>query len=336
MRILYGIQATGNGHISRALEIGPILEQFGEVDYLLSGKQSEISINRPIKHRKYGGSFIFGKEGGVDVLKTFQSARPVRLLKDIIQLDTTPYDLVISDFEPISSWACRFQPEKLFSISHQAAFMSAACPRPVKVNPIAEFLLKNFAPSRQYIGLHFEPYGPNITTPIIRKDIREMSTAEEDFVCVYLPAFSAASLVEYFSKLTLTKWKVYCKEVTEVKTYNNVSLYPVGHPTWTAAFANAHAILVGAGFESPSEALALGKKLMVVPMKNQYEQQCNRAALTQLGVPSIDYINEESQNTVENWLKYGEIVKMEYPNHSYEIIKEVIDLRKKDNYAFAF
>ena len=336
MRILYGIQATGNGHLSRALEIGPVLEQFGEVDYLLSGRQGDIPLHRPIKFRKYGGSFIFGKDGGVDVLKTFKSAKPLRLIKDIIELDVNPYDLVLSDFEPITTWACRFQSEKLFSISHQAAFMSPQCPRPKKVNPVAEFLLKYFAPSKNYIGLHFESYGSNITTPIIRKDIRETPTAEEDFVCVYLPSFSAKTLVQHFNQLKLTKWHVYSKDVTEVKIVNNVHLYPVGHSGWTTSFTHAHAILVGAGFESPSEALCLGKKLMVVPMKNQYEQQCNRAALTQLGVPSIDNINDDSMAMVESWLKYGESIKMDYPDHTYEIVKEVVDLRKKGDYALAY
>ncbi|RYY68461.1 MAG: glycosyl transferase, partial [Chitinophagaceae bacterium] len=37
MKILYALQATGNGHISRASEILPILETMADVDVLLSG-----------------------------------------------------------------------------------------------------------------------------------------------------------------------------------------------------------------------------------------------------------------------------------------------------------
>ena len=40
MKILYGIQGTGNGHLSRAEEIVPILKKMAHVDVLISGNQS--------------------------------------------------------------------------------------------------------------------------------------------------------------------------------------------------------------------------------------------------------------------------------------------------------
>ena len=36
MKILYSVQATGNGHIARAKEILPYLKKYGEVDALIS------------------------------------------------------------------------------------------------------------------------------------------------------------------------------------------------------------------------------------------------------------------------------------------------------------
>ena len=47
------------------------------------------------------------------------------------------------------------------------------------------------------------------------------------------------------------------------------------------------AIITGAGFETPAEALYLGKKLMVIPIRGQYEQFCNAAALAKMGVPVL-------------------------------------------------
>ena len=60
MRILYGIQGTGNGHITRAIEIIPQLHQQGIVDVLVSGYQSEIPLPFPVKYKMNGMSFIFG------------------------------------------------------------------------------------------------------------------------------------------------------------------------------------------------------------------------------------------------------------------------------------
>ncbi len=57
---------------------------------------------------------------------------------------------------------------------------------------------------------------------------------------------------------------------------------------------NCRGVLCGAGFETPSEALYLKKKLLVIPMKNQYEQQCNAMALKEIGVPVIYDFNIKS------------------------------------------
>ena len=66
MKILFGIQGTGNGHLSRAKEIIPLLMQYGEVDLLISGTDTEINLPYPVKYRKHGIGFIFGKRGGID------------------------------------------------------------------------------------------------------------------------------------------------------------------------------------------------------------------------------------------------------------------------------
>ena len=35
MKIFYAVQATGNGHISRAMQLYPYLQKFGEVDFFI-------------------------------------------------------------------------------------------------------------------------------------------------------------------------------------------------------------------------------------------------------------------------------------------------------------
>ena len=62
MRILYAIQGTGNGHLTRALDIIPALQQRGELDILVSGSQVDIPLPYPVKYRLKGMGFIFGKK----------------------------------------------------------------------------------------------------------------------------------------------------------------------------------------------------------------------------------------------------------------------------------
>jgi len=58
---LYAIQGTGNGHLSRAKDIIPILQQQGELDILVSGTQADIDLPYTIAYQFKGLSFIFGK-----------------------------------------------------------------------------------------------------------------------------------------------------------------------------------------------------------------------------------------------------------------------------------
>jgi UDP-N-acetylglucosamine:LPS N-acetylglucosamine transferase len=44
MKIFYAIQATGNGHISRATQLYPYLKKFGSVDFFLSGNNASLEV----------------------------------------------------------------------------------------------------------------------------------------------------------------------------------------------------------------------------------------------------------------------------------------------------
>ncbi|MDB5211569.1 MAG: glycosyl transferase, partial [Sediminibacterium sp.] len=45
MKIMYSIQATGNGHIARAAELVPYLSRYGKVDIFLSGSNSSLETS---------------------------------------------------------------------------------------------------------------------------------------------------------------------------------------------------------------------------------------------------------------------------------------------------
>ena len=100
MKVLYAIQATGNGHISRAKVLIPYLQKNIEVDVLLSGTSADIELGLPIRFYFKGLSFVFGKNGGVNIWKTIAQMDFWRFFKDIKRLPLNEYDLVINDFEP--------------------------------------------------------------------------------------------------------------------------------------------------------------------------------------------------------------------------------------------
>ena len=67
MKILYAVQGTGNGHLSRAMDVVPCLRNFGEVDVLVSGIQADLVLPFEVKYRLHSLSFIFRKSGRVDL-----------------------------------------------------------------------------------------------------------------------------------------------------------------------------------------------------------------------------------------------------------------------------
>ncbi|MES2701854.1 MAG: hypothetical protein V4649_04400 [Bacteroidota bacterium] len=82
MKILFAIQGTGNGHLSRPRDIYPELTK-GEVDVLISGIQADVDVPFPVQYRLYGMSFIFGRRGGVDMLRTAKTLKLFLLLRGI-------------------------------------------------------------------------------------------------------------------------------------------------------------------------------------------------------------------------------------------------------------
>lgn len=100
MKILYAIQGTGNGHISRAREIVPLLQKYGELDLLVSGTEAEVTLTQPVKYKFHGLSFVFGTKGGVDKWATYKLMNLPQMWRDMHHLPLKDYNLIINDFSP--------------------------------------------------------------------------------------------------------------------------------------------------------------------------------------------------------------------------------------------
>jgi hypothetical protein len=70
--------------------------------------------------------------------------------------------------------------------------------------------------------------------------------------------------------------------------------------------------------------LFLGKKLLAVPMKQQYEQQCNAAALAKMGVPVIKNLKHKSLAVADDWLWQGQPVPVHYPDQTAAILDRLL------------
>lgn len=325
MKILYAIQGTGNGHSSRAREIIPFLQQKGELDLLVSGTSSDLDIGFPVKYQLKGLSFVFGKKGGVDAFQTIIKSNVFRFLKEIRSLRVEDYDLVITDFEPVSAWACKRIQKKCFALSHQYAVLDENSPKSNVFAPIGKFVLRYYAPTTSGYGFHFKKYNENIFTPLIRSEIREAEVQNLGHYTVYLPAYDDKSIFEVLSKIKSISWQVFSKHSSESYTENNVQIQPINNEVYVESLRSSAGVLCGAGFEGPSEAMSLKKKLLVIPMKNQYEQLCNAEAMKSLGVHVLYKFNESVVEQIKDWIENGKSIDIEFPNITQDVVNQLID-----------
>lgn len=324
MKILYGIQGTGNGHIARAEDIIPLLKEYGTVDLLVSGAQADIKLSYPVKYKSKGLSFFFGKSGGIDFLKTFKHNSTKRVYREIHEFPIDRYDLVINDFEPISSWAAKQKKVPCVALSHQAALLSSKVPQPKHFDPVGEWVLQHYAPSQAQVSFHFAQFDKNIFTPVIRNSIRQLQPEVRDHYTVYLPAYDDQKIVPLLARIKHVRWHIFSKHTRKPYHVGTLSVYPVDKENFTASMVTARGVLCGAGFETPAEALYLGKKLLVIPMKRQYEQHYNAAALRELGVPVVKKLKKKHIPKIAAWIESDHPVEIHYPDNTAEAVERAI------------
>ncbi|WP_257667978.1 glycosyltransferase family protein [Parapedobacter tibetensis] len=325
MKILYAVQGTGNGHLSRAMDVVPCLQRRAEVDVLVSGIQADLELPFPVKYRMHGLSFIFGKSGGVDLWKTFMSSTVRRLVQEVNTLPIEQYDLIINDFEPISAWACNTRDKECIGLSHQAAAMDAQSPKPKEADMVGKFIMKNYAPATINYGFHFKKYSHRTFTPVIRQQVRQLDVADQGHYTVYLPAYDDTRLLKHLMRFPDIRWQVFSKHNKTPFEMRNVSVQPIANELFIQSMATSAGVLCGAGFETPAEALFLQKKLLVIPMKNQYEQHLNAAALEEMGVPVIKNLKPKNDVAIETWLNGKQTISVDYPDCTQAIIDKLLE-----------
>ena len=325
MKILYSVQATGNGHISRAMELLPFLKQYGDIDIFLSGANSTLELDHPVKYRSKGVSLFYTCEGKLNFSKTVFSFAPLRLKKEISDLPVEQYDLILNDFECITALACSQKKITSINFGHQASFYSPCTPRPDKKSKTGEWILKNYAKASHYIGLHFKSYDDFIFPPVIKKEIVNADPADKNYYAVYLPSFCEHVMEKHFHQLADHRFQIFSWQTKQPKLSKNITFLPINKDLFNDSLVNCTGIITGGGFETPAEAFKLQKKLMVIPIRGQYEQRCNAAALEQMNITKLDKLDDDFKDHFEKWVS-SETIRIRYDHTTEEIVEKVMKL----------
>ncbi len=339
MRILYGVQGTGNGHISRARALGAALQRHGAtVNFLFSGREFDKYFdmepfgNYQVKH---GISFVVS-QGRIRKLATVAQFRPWRFAQDVRSLAVTKYDLVLTDFEPITAWAARLRGVPALHISHQAA-LAHAVPR-VAMNPAMQALMRWYVPTSMNIGLHWHHFGQMVLPPLIElpganpasamAELGKRSHGLEDdtitsaelpaspepepAVLVYLPFESLTHIRNLLTVFPQQRFICYHPDVGQDHNQGRVSWRRLSRTGFQNALKASAGVICNAGFELPSEAIALGKKLLVKPIQGQFEQESNALALQQLGLGTA--VSQLRWDLLARWLREPQPEPVHYPD----------------------
>ena len=338
MKILYSIQATGNGHIARANELIPHFQKHGEVEVFLSGSNSALPSQIPVRYRSKGFSLFYGQSGALDYWKMARSLSPNRIYNEAKSLPVEKYDLVINDFESITSIACKMKRKPFIHFGHQASFASPNVPRPQSKDIAGEFLLKHYAGSKHRIGLHFKQYDSEIFTPVLKQGILNTEPVNHGHVTVYLCHYSDYVVCAELKKINDIHFHLFSKQAKAIRHDGNITIFPINEIDFNKSLSESFGIVTGAGFETPAEALYMQKKLMCLPIKGQYEQACNAAALEAFGVVVVKSIDETFPDKVRKWMNDPLPRKLIIETSTNEIVQKVIEkglaIRKDGGAAF--
>ncbi|WP_039913397.1 MJ1255/VC2487 family glycosyltransferase [Cellvibrio mixtus] len=282
MKILYGVQGTGNGHTTRARIMAKALADAGaQVDWVFSGRERDKFFDmEPFGNfQSYRGLTFATQSGKVLYLKTALTSNLAQLYQDTKKVNVEGYDFIINDFEPVSAWAAKRAGKKVIGISHQNAFFYDI-PK-VDSNIFVNWFMRNFAPVTMPIGLHWHHFNQPILPPLIEHSHYSNISTPRHYL-VYLPFAGLDDIVPQLREFPQYDFFIY-QPVPAAYDEGNIHVRPFSREGFQLDLHRCEGVICSAGFELPSEAIHLGKKILVQPVAGQMEQKSNALALEKLG-----------------------------------------------------
>lgn len=283
MRILYGVNGEGRGHISRALLITEYLRTLGH-------KVEIATYGDAIRHADIvipGARFSIDKFGKVNHLKTIVNGLKY-LIRDRRLEFATP-DLVITDFEPLTARYAKSKGIPCISIDNQHRFVNIDYTLPSKL------LLYNWF-VKIMIYLYIGRLNDNIITAF--------HAPKSDGIVVQDGISNTnGPVIVYLKDHYLTRF-LSVPKMCEAIIFTDMDIsdgryeiLPINRSVFRTRFLSASGVVCNAGNQLISESIHYQKPLSCVPVLKQYEQEINAFYVARHKYGSIGY----GKPTV-NWL----------------------------------
>ena len=311
MRILFGIQLTGNGHINRSKRLISELRKRGhEVDVVVSGGGNSLDYT-DYKWKFKGFKILPNNKGGINWVKTIFYNNPFTVLIESLKLKTSSYDLIVSDFEPVSIWSSLFRGKKCISISNQNDILNWT------YNPFIRLFIKIFTINSLRLSYSYTS-SDNSFLPIISEEVANGVSYDSDFYLIYLPYLDISKIYIELKKYGLGKWKIYHNDIFTSDS-KNIKICKIDKNNFIKDLLHCKGIITASGFSTTSEALILGKKLWSIPLKRQFEQRFNSQRLQEFGIFTGDFNLEN----LRYWSKIENNLIYRWEDPTYDIIQKI-------------
>lgn len=301
MRIVYGCNAQGQGHLSKAAVLVPLLEAAGhEVRVITSGLPVPPQYQFTW-HRHYQG-LPFSCGGG----KTAASKTAAQWLKLVPTIGRALFsvrrmvhdwqpDLILSDFELLTVCPV-IQPRcEVVSLCRQVALFDPGVPLPeegpqmdasrkLTLTVVHLFTLG----ADRYHGYHYAPSSYRCVPPVVRQELRDVRPTDGGHLLVY----NAHHWLDGGDTNTLLRWAadrrqeviVYGHPKHPRGRFGTVTFRESSRSGMLADMASCKAVVTTAGLTTPVEASLLGKPCVTIPLPGQWEQAVNALHLDQAGL----------------------------------------------------
>ena len=309
--ILYGVNGEGAGHSTRSREVILHLQREGHSVVAASfdrGLRNLGDVCEVLEIHGFRFTYVNNKVRYDRTLarNLFHARKATRGITELTHLiDERGIDLVITDFEPLTSRAGRRRKLPVISIDNQhiLTHFTVATPRHYQTDATAAKLVTRMMTphaTHYLVTSFFDAPGrrknSELVPPILRQQIRDAVPTTEGPVLVYVTS-PAPALIKV---LTSVRCEFIAYGFGREGRDGNILYKKPGFETFFNDLVRAQAIIANAGFSLVTEALHLGKPYLAVPVRNQFEQIFNAFWLGRTGYGA--FWEELSKERVESFL----------------------------------
>lgn len=366
MKITFIIQGEGRGHLTQAMSLAQILRSNGHIiSEVLVGinEQTELPAfftdHFPKATPFLSPYLIFEKTTNrLRLRKTIRKnftkvkayVKSIRFIHGQVKANTP--DLIINFYEGLGGlYNFFYNPRNIpvIVVAHQYLLLNPKFEHPK--GSWAHRTLVNLNSNLTAIGadkklaLSFTPFPDAFrkqlftVPPLLRKEvlISGSETIKEDFLLMYInqPSLSE-EVIAWHEENPETKIHCFVTKVPEKETHPNLFFHKLDAARFLSYMKRCTGVVTTAGFETICEAMFFQKPVLMIPLKNHYEQRCNAldAVRANAGITQTDFNLSRFLEYAKTEFKPDALFTSWASSAEEIILQEIEEFEPREDHAF--